>query len=81
MAKKVYNCHVLAICSGRNKDFVKELGADDIIDYTTSNLPQALTNHMPGGLKFDLYIDCVGGTEMFGIWVGALVNVYDSSEN
>ncbi|KAL1601698.1 hypothetical protein SLS60_006613 [Paraconiothyrium brasiliense] len=75
LAKKVYNCHVLAICSGRNKDFVKELGADDIIDYTTSNLPQALPNHMPGGLRFDLYIDCVGGTEMFGIWVGALVNI------
>ncbi|KAJ4348128.1 uncharacterized protein N0V89_009500 [Didymosphaeria variabile] len=68
VAKKVYNCHVLAICSGRNADFVRELGADDIIDYTTSNVPQALPNHMPGGLKFDLYIDCVGGTEMFGNW-------------
>ncbi|KAF2443937.1 GroES-like protein [Karstenula rhodostoma CBS 690.94] len=68
LAKKVYNCHVLAICSGRNAEFVRGLGADDIIDYTTSNVPQALLNHRPKGLKFDLYIDCVGGTEMFGNW-------------
>ncbi|KAF1976988.1 NAD(P)-binding protein [Bimuria novae-zelandiae CBS 107.79] len=68
LAKKVYDCHVTAICSGQNADFVRELGADEVIDYTTPNVPQALVNHCSGGLKFDMFIDCVGGTGMFGIW-------------
>ena len=69
VAKKVYNCHVTAVCSGRNADFVKDMGADDVIDYTNSNVPQALLELRQHGSKFDMYIDCVGGTDMFGTWV------------
>jgi NADPH:quinone reductase-like Zn-dependent oxidoreductase len=69
VAKKVYNCHVVAVCSGRNADFVRQLGADEVVDYTTSDVPKTLLERRPEGRGFDLYIDCVGGTEMFGTWV------------
>ena len=72
MAKKLYNCHVTAICSHKNSDFVYGLGADTVIDYTTQNVAQVLLDgppkyNAPG--NYDLYIDCVGGTDMFDHWV------------
>ena len=33
---KAMGCHVTAVCNGRNTDFVRELGPDEIIDYTRS---------------------------------------------
>jgi NADPH:quinone reductase-like Zn-dependent oxidoreductase len=69
VAKKVYNCHVTAICSGRNAEFVRQMGADDVVDYTTSNISHELLERRRQGSQFDLYIDCVGGTELFDTWV------------
>lgn len=69
VAKKLYNCHVTGICSGRNADFVRRMGADEIIDYTSQNIANTLLDARPEGRKYDLYIDCVGGTEMFKHWV------------
>ena len=31
---KQLGCHVTGVCSGRNSDFVRQLGADEVIDYT-----------------------------------------------
>jgi NADPH:quinone reductase-like Zn-dependent oxidoreductase len=72
LAKKLYDCHVIGICSGRNADFVKSLGADEVIDYGTQDVAKALLDGRPEGKKYDLYIDCVGGTEMFNHWVSSL---------
>jgi NADPH:quinone reductase-like Zn-dependent oxidoreductase len=69
LAKKLYNCHVTGICSGRNAEFVRGLGADEVIDYSTQNVAKTLLEARPGESKYDLYIDCVGGTEMFNHWV------------
>ncbi|KAH7378723.1 hypothetical protein BKA66DRAFT_421101 [Pyrenochaeta sp. MPI-SDFR-AT-0127] len=68
LAKKLYNCHVIGICSGKNADFVKSLGADEIIDYSKQDVAKILLDARPEGKKYDLYIDCVGGTEMFNHW-------------
>lgn len=68
LAKKMYGCHVTAICSARNADFVKGLGADEVVDYTSQDVVRTLLASRPEGRKFDLYIDCVGGTEVFEHW-------------
>ncbi|MCH8498979.1 MAG: NAD(P)-dependent alcohol dehydrogenase [Marinobacter sp.] len=31
---KIMGCHVTGVCSGKNVQFVRQLGADDVIDYT-----------------------------------------------
>eukprot|EP01102_Stenamoeba_stenopodia_P008167 TRINITY_DN2325_c0_g1_i3.p2 TRINITY_DN2325_c0_g1~~TRINITY_DN2325_c0_g1_i3.p2 ORF type:complete len:396 (-),score=118.28 TRINITY_DN2325_c0_g1_i3:2333-3520(-) len=49
---------VITTCSGRNADFVKSLGADEVIDYTTTKWYEQLK-----GQQLDLVLDCVGGEE------------------
>jgi NADPH:quinone reductase-like Zn-dependent oxidoreductase len=72
LAKKLYNCYVIGICSGRNADFVRDLGANEIIDYSAQDVAKTLLDGRPEGKKYDLYIDCVGGTEMFIHWTELL---------
>lgn len=69
LAKQLYDCHVVGICSGKNAEFVKELGADEVIDYSKQDVAKTLLERRKEGKKYDLYIDCVGGTEMFNHWV------------
>ncbi|RAL58189.1 hypothetical protein DID88_002324 [Monilinia fructigena] len=64
LAKLLYDCHVTAICSGRNLDYVKSLGADEVIDYTSQPVLQTLLDSKIASKNFDLLIDCVGGTEL-----------------
>jgi NADPH-dependent curcumin reductase CurA len=49
------------------------MGADVIIDYTKTDVAKALLDGRPGGKKYDEYIDCVGGTEMFNHWVSLIL--------
>jgi NADPH:quinone reductase-like Zn-dependent oxidoreductase len=76
LAKKLYECHVTGICSGRNAEFVRGLGADEVVDYSTQDVAKTLLDARPGGDKYDLYVDCVGGTEMFNHWVRLLLTGY-----
>ncbi len=50
---KHLGAHVTAVCSSKNIDFVKSLGTDTVIDYTT-------TDHIRPGTKFDFVLDSVG---------------------
>ncbi len=68
LAKKVFGCHVTGICSGRNAEFVRSLGADEVVDYGEQDVARTLLGGRPEGRKYDLYVDCVGGTEMFQHW-------------
>lgn len=54
---KAYGAHVTAVCSGRNEDFVKSLGADKVIAYDRENIRQHTG-------KYDLVIDTNGNLSM-----------------
>jgi len=50
---KSMGAHVTAICSTRNVDLVRSLGADEVIDYTKTDFVQ-------GDARFDVLMDMVG---------------------
>lgn len=50
---KYLGAHVTGICSTKNIELVKSLGADAVIDYTT-------TDHIEPGIAFDFVLDSVG---------------------
>jgi NADPH:quinone reductase-like Zn-dependent oxidoreductase len=47
---------VIGTCSARNMDYVKSLGADEVIDYNNGGLTEQLKD-----APVDLIFDCVGG--------------------
>ena len=52
---KLGNTHVTATCGARNIDFVKSLGADEVLDYKT---PDGAALKSPSGKKYDAVIHC-----------------------
>src|ERR1043166_6721880 len=61
IAKNICNAHVTAICSGKNAELVKKLGANDVIDYTKEDFGEVLKKDE----SFDLVFDCIGGDEIY----------------
>ena len=55
---KVQGCHVTTCCSTSNVQLCKDLGADEVIDYKTSDLVDNLKAKGPG--YFSLVVDNVG---------------------
>ncbi|MES5100964.1 NADP-dependent oxidoreductase [Agrobacterium sp. BA1120] len=51
---KAIGAHVTAVASGRNEDFVRSLGADEFIDYTTRPFEDA-------AYEIDVVLDTMGG--------------------
>ncbi|XP_022727835.1 chloroplast envelope quinone oxidoreductase homolog [Durio zibethinus] len=52
---KLGNTNVTATCGARNMDFVKSLGADEVLDYKT---PDGAALKSPSGRKYDAVIHC-----------------------
>ena len=65
----MFDCHVTAICSTRNAEFVQKFGADAVVDYSTQNVVETLLAQRAATREYDLLIDCVGGTELFASYV------------
>ncbi|KAJ4969192.1 hypothetical protein NE237_015893 [Protea cynaroides] len=55
---KLGNTHVTATCGARNIEFVKSLGADEVLDYKT---PDGASLKSPSGRKYDAIIHCATG--------------------
>jgi NADPH:quinone reductase-like Zn-dependent oxidoreductase len=49
----ILGAHVTAVCSGRNSELVRQLGAHDVIDYTRQDLEKLPT-------PFDVFFDVFG---------------------
>jgi NADPH:quinone reductase-like Zn-dependent oxidoreductase len=61
LAKKM-GLRVVTTCSGKNIAFVKSLGADEVIDYTTDDvITRALHSQYA---PYAVVLDCVGGTDL-----------------
>ena len=54
---KAFGAHVTAVCSTRNVDLVRKLGADDVIDYTRDDFVRA-------GQRYDIVFDLVGNRSL-----------------
>lgn len=54
---KALGCHVTTTCSKRNVQFCKDLGADEVIDYTSEDVVKALKSH---GQVYSHAIDHIG---------------------
>ena len=56
---KADNVHVIATASPGNHDYLRELGADEVIDYTTRDFVEAVRERHPEGI--DAVADLIGG--------------------
>ncbi len=50
---KTFGAHVTGVCSTRNIDMVRSIGADEVIDYTQSDFTTS-------NQRYDLILECVG---------------------
>jgi NADPH:quinone reductase-like Zn-dependent oxidoreductase len=70
---KIFGAHVTGVCSARNSEMVRSLGADRVIDY-------AVEDFANGAARYDLLFDLAGNHSFsackyilspHGLWVGA----------
>ncbi|RVX75841.1 hypothetical protein B0A52_00198 [Exophiala mesophila] len=64
---KLAGLHVIATAGTRNLDFVKSLGADEVLDYSQTNI-QAWIEEDPERRKVDLVFDCIGRSALEQAW-------------
>ena len=55
---KSFGADVTGVCSTRNVDMVRSMGADRVIDYTQEDFTKS-------GQRYDLFFDCVGNHSLF----------------
>ena len=75
---RLHGAYVIATASAHNAEFVKQLGADEVIDYTTSRFEDQVG-------KIDAVFDAVGGETLNRSWAvlkptGRMVTIAADSE-
>ncbi|KAL1915241.1 uncharacterized protein VTP21DRAFT_7517 [Calcarisporiella thermophila] len=58
---KLAGAYVVGVCSGKNAEYTREMGADRVIDYTQ----QAFEKELATEEQFDVVFDLVGGDDYF----------------
>ncbi|KAL1915240.1 uncharacterized protein VTP21DRAFT_7516 [Calcarisporiella thermophila] len=58
---KLAGAYVVGVCSGKNIEYVREMGADRVIDYTQQAFKKELANEE----QFDVVLDLVGGDDYY----------------
>lgn len=74
---------VAGSCGTDNVDWVRSLGADEVVDYKTEDLKQWATVE---GRKADLVIDCIGRKSLEDAWWivkdgGTLISIFQAPED
>jgi NADPH:quinone reductase-like Zn-dependent oxidoreductase len=64
---KLANLHVVGTASAKNTEFIRSLGADEVLDYRTTDL-QAWISKSPATRKVDFVLDCAGGASRAQAW-------------
>jgi len=58
---KIFGAEVTGVCSSRNVDMVRSIGADEVIDYTQRDFTSSDPSNNPSNnQRYDLIFDCVG---------------------
>lgn len=65
ICSKVHGHHVIGICSGKNEDLVRGLGAAEVINYKEQDFAEYEA-------KIDGFVDCVGGIQAWNKAQGIL---------
>ncbi|KXG50643.1 Polyketide synthase, enoylreductase [Penicillium griseofulvum] len=70
---------VIATCGSQNVDFVKSLGAKEVLDYRVADLKEWATKSPSN--KVDVVVDCVGGKALADAWFtvkdgGVVLSIY-----
>jgi NADPH:quinone reductase-like Zn-dependent oxidoreductase len=54
---KLFGAHVTGVCSTKNVDLVRSIGADEVIDYTQQDFT---TSDLASNQRYDVILECVG---------------------
>lgn len=69
LAKKIHNVQkVVVSASGESEQLVRRMGSDEVINYKRESVPGSLARIVNEGKKFQLILDCVGGSDVMYRW-------------
>jgi NADPH:quinone reductase-like Zn-dependent oxidoreductase len=79
---KLAGAEVVGTCGSKNIDFVRSLGAAEVLDYATTTLKEWAQGE---GKKVDLVLDCVGKKSLEDAWWtvkdgGVLISIFQPPE-